>query len=346
MVLRFQVMLLTRPLPRSVVAVTLLLAGAASAHLTACTSDEGNAADAGLGDSAAGDGGEGLTANDTTALAAGGEAVNVTQVTLSLADTLFDFDPTVDPNATALANAAAVGDHARGNGAGCTEVTVEGATVTVGFGEVCQLANGVIASGSVTIAVAKADATTTLTVTFTDTVVDNHELGGTVTFTTTNGTTFHVVSDSLVSEGKPYAIDMTVTGSAGAMTVSGLVGFGVGVEFTSVNFSQVAYTKGDCYPSGGLFSVKKGPTEMLVYFSAETASTGKVTVKKGPVTTTAFLPGYGACPGEPRQRRDAGLGDRRDGGRRDGGGDGGGGGRADGGGDAGPDAEPDGNPGS
>ncbi len=129
--------------------------------LAACSSSTGSGdatgSDAGSADAA-------LSGDEMTALTTSGNSATINAQVNTLADELFDFDPTIDPSATPSANAAAIGANAQMNlGSSCGSVSVSGTSVTVSFGAPpgCTLPDGSVVSGTVTLAVSKASGTTT-----------------------------------------------------------------------------------------------------------------------------------------------------------------------------------------
>ena len=266
------------------------------AFATACSSEatKTSADDAGATDT--------LSSEESTAVGSGADAVGVTQEATSVADSIFDFDPTIDPAATPETNATNIQKNAQSNLNGCGSATVTGTTVTIAYGAPpgCTLANGSVVSGTITASVSKTGATTTVTLGFADVVVNGKSLAGTASFATTDGSTFAVTANL-----NGYAISLTVKGASKTYTVSGSASGGG----TSVTFTNVVYVLDDCYPSGGSATLTKGAVTETIAFSAATATTGQVTVTIGKRTSTSTLPAYGSCPG-------AGWGAGRDAGRR------------------------------
>src|SRR5580658_467667 len=125
-----------------VVPLSLALACSSSSSPVAGTTadDDAGAEDAGLSS------GESFTFN------VGGGSVAINEESTKLADSLFDFDPTIDPTKTVDQNATAIGANIQMNlGSSCGTVSVTGADVTVSFGAPpgCMLTNGVVVSGAI-----------------------------------------------------------------------------------------------------------------------------------------------------------------------------------------------------
>jgi hypothetical protein len=238
-----------------------------------------------------------LTADELDSVREAGASTSSAHQTVVIADSLFDFDPTIDPAATAEANASAVRARIQSQLNGCGSVMLAGATVTVSFGAApgCTLVNGVQASGSLSAAVSKVGATTTIALSFSSLVVNGRSLNGTASFATTTGSSFAVTA-MLASGADSLAANVTVTGASGSFTMSGTASGSRGGSNTAATFTAVTYRSGDCYPNGGAMTIMRGPVSLVVTFSAATATTGAVTVTQGRRSAAATLPAYGSCP--------------------------------------------------
>jgi len=212
---------------------------------------------------------------------------------VALADSLFDFDSTIDPAATAAGNATAIGANTRANLGGCGTVTVTGTTVAVDLGAPpgCALATGITASGTVGVSVSKSAATTVVAVDLSAATVRGRALAGTLTFTTTDGSTFMAAAAGGAATGL-----LTVSGAAGAFTVAGTLTAGGGTTPTGVTFLDVIWRRGDCYPSGGSIRVAQGFLVQTLAFTPATATTGTCDRTIAARTTSFALPAYGSCP--------------------------------------------------
>jgi hypothetical protein len=232
---------------------------------------------------------------------------------LVAADSLFDFDPTLDPKATAEANTQAVATFATTNLQGCGSVTVAGTTVTVAFGPPpgCTLKTGIAISGTATATISSGNGTTKVALGFASLVVGGHAVDGTATLTTTDGSKF-TAELAIRSGSTSISGTVTVQGSKGAFTVDGpltVTGGDAGTSGTSVVFTSMHYTLGACYPDGGSMKVTKGLVTETITFDASTPTTGVVTVTTGRRSTTQTLPAYGSCP--TSKGSDAGADARR-----------------------------------
>ena len=217
-----------------------------------------------------------------------------TDVTLSLAlaDSLFDFDPTLDPSMSAEANAALVAAFAEAGLAGCGTVLVSGATVTVDYGAGCELSTGVRASGSVSLTFSKSGSELSVAMTFDMLSVEERTLDGSATFVTSDGSTLAVTS--MLASG--VSADLVVVGSVGAMQIDGTATVVRGGATLMLTFTGVVWRQGDCYPSAGTLGVGSGRLVQTVTFSSASASSGVVTVSQGRASREATLPPYGDCP--------------------------------------------------
>lgn len=264
------------------------------------------------GSSGGGSGGSGdrLNSEELDATDRGGDASNGIQQLTTLADSLFDFDPTIDTAKTAAENAQAVeqrlvqnlgspdgGVVLDGGMPGCGTVTLSANTVTAAFGAPpgCTLKNGVRVSGTVSVSVMKVLNTISLSLTMTNMTVNGKALSGTATFATTTGTSFTVNAD-VTSGSTRYQVNMfSVSGTAGSATFDGMASVTSGNVTTAMTFNTVVWNKGDCYPSSGTLQARKGSVTATITFSSVTATTGQISVSTGRVTTTGYLPAYGSC---------------------------------------------------
>lgn len=274
-----------------------------AAFLTSCSDDPGDAGggdDAGVNtgaDSGPDDaGGDDPTPEERKAADRGGRSSNTSQQLVALADSFFDFDPTIDTTKTAEQNAAAIQANTLTNLSGCGSVTVSGTTVTVSMPPPgCTFENGVSASGTVTLTVTKAGSTITVAMTLTGIVVNGVSLAGTASFVTSNGSTFTVTAN-LTSDSTTYTCDLTVASTTGSATITGTVTETDGGTKTSCAFTKVIWKQGDCYPNSGSIKITTGLVTTTVSFTASTPTTGQVTVTSGRKTYTTSLPAYGNCP--------------------------------------------------
>lgn len=238
-----------------------------------------------------------LTSDELDSVRESGASTTSAHQAVVIADSMFDFDPTIDPSATAEANAMAVRDRIRSQLGTCGMVSLTNTTVAVSFGAApgCSLVNGVTASGSLSASVSKTGTTITIALAFTSLVVNGKSLDGTASFATSNGTTFNVTA-MLTSGSDTLNANVTVTGATGSFAMNGTASGSRGGSNTAATFSNVTYRSGDCYPNGGSMAITRGPVSMTVTFSAATANSGQVTVTQGRRTSTATLPAYGSCP--------------------------------------------------
>jgi len=133
----------------------------------------------------------------------GGDGTLSVQQAFVLADNLFQFDPTINPQSTPAQNAQAIGTQTKSVLGSCGTVTVSGTTVSINFGAApgCMLAGGINVSGSVQATVTSSGATTTIALTLTNLMIDGRSLSGTLSFATTNGTTFQTSVNLTSSSG-------------------------------------------------------------------------------------------------------------------------------------------------
>ena len=287
---------------RPIVIAAVLLAGpsacsSSSSDSSSDTDDGGGLADDG-----------GLTTDEGVTFSSGGDSLAADQETVTLADSLFDFDPTIDPSATPNANAASIGANAQTNlGSSCGDVSISGASVTVNFGAApgCTLADGAQISGMVSLGVTQSGTTTTIALTLASVVVNGEALSGQASFATTNGSTFTVTS-TVTSGTKDTTAHLTVVGGASSFTISGTSDVTEGGSTFAVTFDDVMHVKGECYATSGSMTVVEGPTSEVITFGPSTPVTGVVSVQIGKRSTSSTLPAYGNCPSDAAS--DAGRG--------------------------------------
>jgi len=276
---------------------------------TACSSSSGGASPTGTSDSGTpadsemtADGATddaGLSADEQTTFTMGGHSLAFSQEATTLADSLFDFDPTINPSATPSANATSIGQNIQANLGTCGTVTVSGATVSVNFGSPpgCTLKTGAVVSGSVSLSVSKSGGTTSVALTTPGVVVNGEPLDGTASFATSNGSTFTVTLD-LTSGTKSDNSSLTVDGSQGSLTISGSATIVEAGITSSVTFTNVNHVEGECYATAGSMTVKTGILTETLTFLSTTPMTGLVDVATGKKATTTTLPAYGDCPSD------------------------------------------------
>jgi hypothetical protein len=218
---------------------------------------------------------------------------------LSVADSMFSFDPTIDPTKSASANAASIAAKITAALGGCGTVKVSGATVTASFGAPpgCTLMSGVTVSGTVIAAVTTSGGTVTIALTLESLIAGGKALSGTASFATSNGTSF-AVTTNLVSGTTTQTASLTVTGSSTAFVINGTASSIEGGVTTMFTFKSVVWQPGQCYPQAGSLEVAKGATTLTMTFSASTPSTGEVEVTAGKRSYPLTLPAYGSCGGD------------------------------------------------
>jgi hypothetical protein len=258
----------------------------------------------------AGSGRDVLSTDEAVLADRGGDSSNATQQLSVVANSLFDFDPTIDAARTAAENATAIENNVRANlgydadggvpldgGTPCGSVSLSGTTVTVAFGPPpgCTLRNGAKLSGSVSVGVARTGSTISLSLTFTQLVSNGVPLSGSVTFATTSGSSFSVTG-SLTSGTNTWTFtNLTITGAAGTTTINGVINLMGDAVATTITFGTLSWRLGDCYPNSGTVTTKKGLLTTVFTFDTNTPTTGIVKVTVGRITTNWPLPIYGSC---------------------------------------------------
>ncbi len=238
----------------------------------------------------------GLSSDETDTVSRGGDGSISIDEALALADSVFQFDPTIDPAASPAQNAQSIGTRTKTTGGACAMVTTSGTTVTADFGAApgCKLTSGVTVTGTVSATVSASSGTTTVVLGLMNVTVNGRAIAGTLSFATTNGTTFQTTV--ALSTGSMLTGMITIVGSAAGFSLNGTLSSAASDATTSITLTNVAYVTGDCYPSAGSMAVTKGIVSETITFNQATATTGKVTVTIGSRPNTATLPAYGSCP--------------------------------------------------
>ncbi len=239
------------------------------------------------------DGGLSLDEQDATNRA--GRGSNTIQSLADITDSVFNFDPTLDPTKDAAQNATAVQGQAMVALNGCGSATLSGTTVTVDFGMGCTLKNGTVASGSISVGVTQSGTMISLAVTMTMLKVNGQSLDGTLTMNTSNATSFTTIGSVTTSDGT-FNANLTLSGTATSIGISGTLEESSGTVKSGYTFTFVVWNRADCYPNSGAVKIQRGAVMSTITFDAMTATTGKVTVATGRVTVPGQLPAYGSCP--------------------------------------------------
>jgi len=249
----------------------------------------------------------GLSTGETESFGTSSNSLATNQETTTLANALFDFDPTIDPSADAPTNATNVGQHTTTSLGGCGSVAVNGASVTVNFGAApgCTLSGGEQISGSVNLALSKSMATTSIALTMTNLDVNGQAIAGTATFATSDGSTFAVTSQTS-SSTKTETSNLTIVGAASSFTISGSAQVTEDGVSSVLAFNDVVHVDGECYATSGSMTVTTGPIVETITFNANTPATGEVSVQTGKHTTSSTLMPYGSCPSDANEPSDAG----------------------------------------
>jgi Protein of unknown function (DUF3604) len=225
---------------------------------------------------------------DSTSVARGFELGVSQQQVISLADALFDFDPTIDPRKSATDNAGAIAAHARDQ-LPCATVQQTDTSVSVSAAPPgCLLGQGAVFTGNVVASLANTAGEVRVTLTLTEVALAGSAVAGPVELVTADGSTFDV-NFQLTRNGTPETGAMTATGTSNRITTSGTVSS----DGLSATLTNVSIQKGDCYPNGGTLQISRGRATATATFDAQTAQSGVASLGRG---RTAQLPAYGSCP--------------------------------------------------
>jgi len=241
--------------------------------------------------------GSSLSTDQSDTASRGGDGTLSIQQAFVLADNLFQFDPTINPQSTPAQNAQAIGTQTKSALGSCGTVTVSGTTVSINFGAApgCMLAGGISVSGSVQATVTSSGGTTTVALGLTSLMIDGRSLSGSLSFATTNGTTFQTTVNLTSASGTLTGM-VTIAGASQSFTMSGSVSYAQTDASESITLTNVVFMQGACYPSGGSITLTKGKISEVMTFTSSTPTTGKVTVSIGKLSYPSTLPTYGKCP--------------------------------------------------
>ena len=206
---------------------------------------------------------------------------------------LFQFDPTLDPSQSDVQNAQLVQARVTSSAAGCGSIATSGTTVTATFpASGCKLGQWTV-TGTIAVTVTKSSGLS-LAMTFTNVTVDGTACDGTVTFATTDGSSFSLDANVTWGTTSFTASNFKISGAGGAVTFGGSLSTSAD-SASSITFDAVVWNDGDCYPSAGSITVQKAIVTETIAFSAATATAGQVAVTVGKKTVTTTLPAYGTC---------------------------------------------------
>lgn len=263
-----------------------------------CKGDSGG--DGGGGVGGGGTGGAGPGGEEAAAATAAETTVGLQQMLL-VADTLFAFDPDLDPNATDGANTETVRQNAVADGGACADVTLVLGGVRVDWGAGCVLPNsGIEVKGAIIAKIQKVDTgPLTASLEFEAFEANGYDLVGTTTFETENGSTF-VVGVDLTHAGTTLTGSLDVVGAPTSITVGGSLGITDSSGVITLDATGIVFAPGDCYPSAGSVGLTSdpvmGPTlSGTLAFDAATVTSGLATLTS-PLGSTCFaLPAHGTC---------------------------------------------------
>lgn len=226
---------------------------------------------------------------------AGYLATNVIATSMQYADTLFKFDPDLDPSMGADGNLATVKGNA--DDATCAAITTVQGGITIDYGASCTLPNGMVVSGAITVTIAKTgDTGLSVGLAFDQFVASGVDLDGTLGFMTVDGSTF-TIDVALTSGGVTLDGSITAVGTPTEITVDGQATVAGAVNVT---VTDVAFSPGECWPHGGEVVTKAGVLSTKMTFDANTATTGQAQQSVGPAPTSCVtLDPHGSCTPTP-----------------------------------------------
>lgn len=248
------------------------------------------------------------TPEQLSLLADGAQGMTALRQSIQVADSLFNFDPTLAPDGSEQSNMMAVQMETMKNLAGCGSATLTGAgdggaggTLIVDFGSApgCTV-KGVLVSGqaALTLTVDKVNGIT-VSLLFTKLVAGAVSLDGALTFNTKNATTFHVVAQSFTAGAIAIDADIMVVGALLKATIDGTAMVTAGGVTRGLTFLGIVVHPGGCYATDGSLTVSTLPLTVVATFTASTPQTGIVDAifssPLGMVSGPYQLPPYGSC---------------------------------------------------
>ena len=263
----------------------------------------------------------------------GGDALSSVQQALTVADSVFHFDPDLAPGNTAGDNALTMESRSKASTARCpnAKVTRTATTLTIDFGPPpgCPLEGGGTVSGSLEASVSGGrvgdgglkgggdvvrdsgadladggSGSLTVTLQFTKIVANGRSIDGAIALTTSSGNTFDVTITSLATPYGTINGKITLVGSPGSMRLDGNLSLAAAVT-ASLQLNGVIIDQNACYPRAGTETVT-GLGRTVSTFDENTASSGLYLKQEGEKQPApATLPPYGNCPPGPPGPGDA-----------------------------------------
>jgi hypothetical protein len=216
-------------------------------------------------------------------------------------------DPTIDPTQTAGRNGDLVAARLTARTAGCAQAmishTAGDPTVTVDFGMGCTF-GPLTVSGQVAATLSKVGSAIQVAFTFTGFQVNQLDLTGTLTASTSDGANFGY-SGALTSSSTAWMFTGTIAVDPSGFTIDGMNTTSGESGMIVYTLDQVHHTNGACYADAGKItfmtdamtvSGKSVTVGEVVTFDAQTPSTGQATLVIGSSSTMVTLPAYGTCP--------------------------------------------------
>jgi hypothetical protein len=240
------------------------------------------------------------SAQQTAEVQQGADGMNTMTQTIALADSLFRFDPDLDPSGSLNANLQVIQNNVMRSDGGCATATASGSTgLTIVFAPNCTL-QGVSISGTVNLQLSSPAARTlTVAVTLTSVVVNGWDLAGTVDFSTSDGA-YLSVNLNVTHAGTSYEFDGTVSGAPGVITIDGSLTIGG----NSGTVTSVMLQHGACWPESGTVLMTLSGLAATLTFEPSTATSGQASVTyQTPAGTTKpacyELSSHGTCTPTP-----------------------------------------------
>ncbi len=170
---------------------------------------------------------------------------------------------------------------------GCTTFAWDGLSVSITFASCTAEETGVPLDGTVTLAVSINP--TTFTFTFTDLTIDATMVDGSVSLSVSGGGDLgggvartSVSADLAIDDVHLVLTDLTIAGSAAAYTLSGAGTIQTPSVDADLTLSDVAWSTGDCRPSGGSIGFDSASVSGTMEFTATTPEDGIVWITVAP----------------------------------------------------------------
>ena len=229
------------------------------------------------------------------AISTAGESLGAVVESLAAAAEALGLDRALWESDASVA-ALAASEHA-GAFASCATVSLDGSTVTLGFGPApgCELPSGAQLEGSLEATFSAGSSGIAATLVLHGLAMDDRTVDGSLVLQA-GGEGELTVAVDLEAGGGSIDGFLLAEVAGETVTVDGELEVASEESTTLVSATAVVYTAGDCYPSGGVVVVTRPPVQLTFEMDHDTTETGEVVVSVGRRDETLTLPPHGDCP--------------------------------------------------